>query len=292
MIPIFIGWDESQVRAWNVAAWSLSKHSPTHIPKKLRMALLRQKGIYTRPTETREAGYWDVISEAPMSTGHAIARFLVPHLCGYQGWALFTDGDVLFRDDVDKLFALADPTKALMVVQHQHEPCASVKMTGHAQTAYTRKNWSSVMLFNCEHPSNRALSLELVNSVPGRDLHRFCWLRDDEIGALPPRWNVLIGEEHEDDPAIAHFTLGDPSLPGYEYCEFADEWYAAAEQAGYPQLFRPAPPADRAFRVAAAAMALAADPSPIVLAPTEFYAQESIADPIADSSGELSEPTP
>jgi hypothetical protein len=32
------------------------------------------------------------------------------------------------------------------------------------------------MVFNCDHPANRALTLDLINTVPGRDLHRFCWL--------------------------------------------------------------------------------------------------------------------
>jgi len=283
MIPVFIGWDESQIRAWTVAAWSLTNHSPSHIPKKLRLPLLQTKGIYTRPTERRGAGYWDVISEAPMSTGHAIARFLVPALCGYHGWALFTDGDVLFRDDIDRLFALADGSKAIQVVQHQHEPCATVKMIGQAQTVYARKNWSSVILFNCEHPANRALTVELVNTVPGRDLHRFCWLTDDLIGALPARWNVLIGEEQNEDPAICHFTLGVPDMSGYEYQPFADEWYAAAEQAGCQQLFRPARPVPAAK--AAAAVVLASDPSQFT-EPVEPFAVG------AEVSAESDEPTP
>jgi len=114
-----------------------------------------------------------------------------------------------------------------------------VKMDGQAQTKYARKNWSSMMLFNCDHPANKALTHELVNSVPGRDLHRFCWLTDDLIGALPPRCNVPIGEEVNVDPAIAHFTLGTPDLPGYAHAPYADEWHATARAMGY-RLTRPA----------------------------------------------------
>jgi hypothetical protein len=169
-----------------------------------------------------------------MSTGHAIARFLVPALCGYDGWAVFTDGDVLFRDDVGKLFALADPRYAVQVVQHYHFPHATRKMEGAVQTSYARKNWSSVMLFNAAHPANRALTVDLVNEVPGRDLHRFCWLEDGLVGTLPARWNVLIGEQAPpEDTAIAHFTLGVPDMPGYEGQPYADEWYAAAKACGY-----------------------------------------------------------
>lgn len=98
-------------------------------------------------------------------------------------------------------------------------------MDGQEQTRYARKNWSSVMLFNLAHTSNQNLTVDLVNSVPGRDLHRFCWLQDDEIGELEPEWNFLVG--HTDpsiNPKIVHFTEGTPNLPGYENVPFADEW--------------------------------------------------------------------
>jgi hypothetical protein len=51
------------------------------------------------------------------------------------------------------------------------------------------------MLFNCDHPSNKKLTVEMINTLPGRDLHRFCWLEDDEIGELDPGWNWLVGEQ-------------------------------------------------------------------------------------------------
>lgn len=236
-MKIFIGWDAAQMRAWRVAEFSAERTSAKRLDiERLALVPLISCGLYTRPTiypTVERPGYFDEISQAPMSTGHAIARFLVPYLCSYQGWALFTDGDVLFRRDVADLFALADPRFAVQVVQHVHAPIETLKMEGQAQTNYHRKNWSSVMLFNCAHPANQGLTAALVNSVPGRDLHRFCWLDDAEIGALPAEWNVLIGEETHPDPAIAHFTLGDPSMPGYEHQAFADEWYAVARAAGY-----------------------------------------------------------
>ena len=165
-----------------------------------------------------------------MATEFACSRFLVPRLAG-SGWALFMDCDMLVRTDLFKLFQIADPNKAVMVVKHNHQPVETTKMDGQAQTKYPRKNWSSVMLFNCDHPANKKLTSELVNSVPGRDLHRFCWLKDDEIGELDPKWNWLVG--HSDpaiDPAIVHFTDGIPTMPGYEDCAFADEWRVELER--------------------------------------------------------------
>ena len=237
---LFIGWDASEMRAWNVAATSARNHAHDELDMRRIGMTTVAPGLYTRPTATLDHGYWDEISEAPMSTSHAIARFLVPALCDYTGWALFTDGDVLFRRDVAELFALADQRYAVQVVPHQYAPPEGVKMEGQAQTRYARKNWSSVMLFNCGHEANRALSVELVNTVPGRDLHRFCWLDDALIGALPEAWNWLEGHSSPDiDPALVHHTRGVPDMPGFEHVAFSDEWYAVARQCGY-RLSRPA----------------------------------------------------
>jgi hypothetical protein len=114
-----------------------------------------------------------------------------------------------------------------MVVKHNYAPSNVVKMDGQMQQLYARKNWSSVMLFNVDHPANQRLTVEMVNTLPGRDLHRFCWLEDHEIGELTPDWNWLVG--HSDPtiaPAIVHYTEGLPSMAGYESCQFAEEWFA------------------------------------------------------------------
>ncbi len=135
---------------------------------------------------------------------------------------------------MDDLFALADPSKAVQCVQHRHEPNETLKMDGQAQLRYARKNWSSVMLFNCGHPANVALDVRLVNTVPGRDLHRFCWLPDELIGTLPRRWNALVGSAgFPEDPALVHFTEGLPDMPGYESVPYADEWFKASKACGY-----------------------------------------------------------
>ncbi|MES2033538.1 MAG: hypothetical protein V4466_05130 [Pseudomonadota bacterium] len=228
---IYVGWDPREAVAWAVATTSiirrLSGYAAIH---GLMLQDVRQRGLYTRPTEPRANGdhdvLWDVISDAPMATEHANARFLVPHLAK-TGWALFMDGDVLVRSDLQLLFDGLDPRKAVYCVQHRHEPPEGAKMDGQLQTRYARKNWSSVMAFNCDHPANAALTLDLVNTVPGRDLHRFCWLQDDQIGALDPTWNWLVG--HSDPaifPKIVHFTEGTPDMAGYDAQPYADEWRA------------------------------------------------------------------
>lgn len=227
---IWIGFDQREASAFAVARHSIKRHLTRPIPiYGLVLSELQARGLYTRPMEWRPSAadkpiMWDVISDAPMSTEHANARFLVPYLAS-TGWALFVDGDVLARGNIARMFEQLDPAFAVYCVKHQYAPPDNTKMDGQAQTRYARKNWSSFVVFNCEHPSNRALTMGMVNTVPGRDLHRFCWLKDEEIGELGPEWNFLVGHT---DPAIApkvvHFTAGVPDMPGYGDQPYADEW--------------------------------------------------------------------
>ena len=226
-ISVFIGYDPREAAAFAVARASIRRHSTIPVPiHGLVLDDLRARGLYTRPHEQRGCQIWDVISDAPCATQFSNTRFLVPHLAG-SGWALFMDCDMLVRANIRELFDLCDPDKAVMVVKHNHQPPEGVKMDGQAQTRYSRKNWSSVVAFQCDHPANKALTVEMVNTLPGRDLHRFCWLSDELIGELPVEWNWLAG--HSDpavDPKIVHHTEGSPCMAGYEDAPYADEWRA------------------------------------------------------------------
>ncbi len=227
-MQIMVGYDPRESAAFDVACHSIKRRLSTPIPVQgLYLHELRAKHLYSRPVARTDTGQmWDVLSDAPMSTEFAVTRFLTPHIAK-SGWALFVDCDVLARTDLSELFALTDDRYAVMCVQHQHRPILSLKMDGQQQTRYVRKNWSSVALYNCDHPANQRLTLDMINTLPGRDLHRFCWLLDDEIGALPEEWNWLVG--HSDariDPKIAHYTDGHPMMAGYETAAYADEWRA------------------------------------------------------------------
>lgn len=222
---IWIGFDPRERDAFHVCLASISAHlsEPVEIFA-VALDLLQKRGLYQRPTERRGDQLWDVISDAPMSTEFAISRFFVPRIAE-RGWALFMDCDMLVRCDLAELFAQADPRYAVQVVKHDQRPIETVKMDGQQQTAYDRKNWSSVMLFHVEHPANRQLTDAKLNAWSGRALHQFKWLEDSEIGELDPAWNHLVGvQPPSPDAKIAHFTLGVPSMPGYENCEFAQEW--------------------------------------------------------------------
>jgi hypothetical protein len=235
---VYIGYDPREVTAFAIARLTCRDHLTQRIPiYGLMLSDLQRMGLFTRPIEMRPSAadrpiMWDVVSDAPMSTEHANARFFVPMLA-QRGWALFTDGDVLFRGNVARLFEQLCPSKAVYCVKHDHRPAEETKMDGQIQTQYPRKNWTSVIAFNCDHPANRPLfNPHFLNATPGRDLHALCWLPDDDhVGALSPCWNYLVGHS---DPSIsatiAHFTSGVPDMPGYENQRYADEWFMARER--------------------------------------------------------------
>lgn len=165
------------------------------------------------------------------STEFSHTRFLVPHLMGYKGWALFMDSDMLFLSDVKKLFALCDDRYAMMCVKHTYPMRAdSVKMDGRAQRSYNRKNWSSFVLWNCAHPANREITPEKVNFLSGKDLHAFCWLEDAQIGAIPYSYNYISGispklpPERGGRPDVLHFTDGGPWFDNCKDVPYAEFW--------------------------------------------------------------------
>ena len=226
---VIIGYDASESEAARVAAKTLAEVTHGEItPEFLYAPKLRAQGLLTRPEDMRGQRY-ALVSNAPCATEFSNSRFLTPILVD-SGMALFVDCDVVFVDDPRGWAHEVDKTKAVSVVQHRYVPAHETKMCGQAQTVYSRKNWSSVMMFNCDHPANRRLSLWDVNNRPGRDLHQFYWLADDEIGHLEDSWNWLVGEQPKPEwLIIAHFTLGGPFTPGWPGAEHDDIWLKASK---------------------------------------------------------------
>lgn len=225
---IYIGHEPREYDAYQVAVKSLLHRAtiPVEITP-LDAGRLAQTGLLRRPTDARD-GLYDLHSNAPCATGFAISRFLTPILA-QTGWALFIDCDVVFMADIAELLQYCDRSKAVMVVKHRYQPGGMNKMDNVEQTIYHRKNWSSVMLWNCDHEANRRLSLQDVQERPGRDLHKFYWLHDSEIGELPPEWNWLVGEQTmPKPPKICHYTLGGPFIPGWAGALHDDIWIREA----------------------------------------------------------------
>ncbi len=211
MISVFIGYDPREAIAFSVLAHSI--HARASEPVAIAPLMLAQlKGVLTRERHPLQ------------STDFSFSRFLTPHLSAYTGWSLFMDCDMLMLDDIARLWALRDERYAVMVVKHDHVPREATKFLGEPQTKYEKKNWSSVMLFN--NARCRALTPDYVNAASGLELHQFKWLNDDVlIGALPERWNHLVGyNAPRADAALVHYTLGGPYFADYAQCEYADPW--------------------------------------------------------------------
>ena len=154
------------------------------------------------------------------------SRFLSPYLNSFEGWAIFADGDMICQADIKELWDLRDESKALLVVKHNYQTKAHKKYLGNANENYPRKNWSSVILWNCAHPKHKILTPEFIASQTGKYLHRFSWLDDNDIGELPKEWNWLAIEYSENKNAkLIHYTLGTPCFKEYKNTEMADIWY-------------------------------------------------------------------
>ena len=213
---IFVGYDSREDIAWQVCRHSLLRHATRDIAvHPLRQPALRELGLYTRPYD------------AGSSTEFSLTRFLTPYLAATSDWVVFCDCDFLFTGDITEVFAGLDPSKALYCVQHDYVPVHAVKMDGQRQTSYPRKNWSSFMLFNGNHPDVRALVPDVVNSASPSFLHRFEWIKDQsDIGALELSWNFLEGEypKPAELPRVIHYTNGGPWFEEWTNCDFADLW--------------------------------------------------------------------
>lgn len=214
-INVFIGYDSREDIAYKVCDYSIRKNSSNVITTPLKQSKLRSQGIYWREV--------DPLS----STEFTFTRFLVPYLMNYQGWAIFCDCDFVWTEGVEKLLELADSKYAVMVVKHDYTPPLGIKMDNQKQIPYPRKNWSSMILWNCSHPKNQHLTPDLVNEESGQYLHRFSWLEDSDIGTLSPEWNWLVNwykEPTHGTPKAYHWTEGGPWFENYKNCQYHQVW--------------------------------------------------------------------
>jgi lipopolysaccharide biosynthesis glycosyltransferase len=215
-IPVYVGYDSREDIAYQVCKHSIIRREPGATVKPLKQKDMRDSGLYTREIDKLA------------STEFTFTRFFIPHLQNYQGWAVFCDCDFVWTVPTTDLKQYCDPSKAVVVVQHDYTPAEGMKMDGKQQHIYPRKNWSSMILWNCAHPKNKVLTPELLNKETGAFLHRFQWLDDNDIGSLPHHYNWLVGwykEPKDGKPKIYHWTEGGPwFVDNYFDCEYADVW--------------------------------------------------------------------
>lgn len=217
MIQVFAGYDFTESAGYHVFTQSVLEHAsepvsitPLHLPN--------LRGVY-------DAGPRDG------SNAFIYSRFLVPHLMGHKGQAIFVDGaDMLCRGDIAELWRLFNPNYAVQVVQHNYQTKHPRKYIGSAIEAknedYPRKNWTSVMLINCAHYDWRRLDLDEIATCPGSYLHRLSFIEPRFVGELPLEWNWLVDEYGPNpDAKLLHWTAGMPGFTNYKYAPHADEWH-------------------------------------------------------------------
>lgn len=209
---MFIGFDSKQGIAYDTCRLSIKEHSDIEI-ESIMADNLDRKGYYWRENEG--------------STEFAFTRFLTPYLKGFYGYAIFCDSDFIWNCDPKEIIELVNPNHAVSVVKHDILPdqVKETKMDNKNQSWYPRKNWSSLMVFNCSHPFCRKITPAVVSDSPAGYLHEFKWCSDDNIGSLPHTYNYLVGYYNDiEEPKAIHYTDGGPWHKGYEDVQFADKW--------------------------------------------------------------------
>ena len=223
MIPIFAGFDPREEVGYH--AFCSSVIDKTTYP------------VSITPLHLPTFQWWYPPSARDGTNNFIYTRFLIPFLQEFKGWAIFADGaDMVCKADLAELWALRDYYKAVQVAQHDYKTKHPRKYVGTPMEApnedYPRKNWSSLMLINCNHFAWRQMTPEKVAQMSGRELHTFSFIPEDRIGALPIEWNWLADEYGENpDAKLLHWTAGIPAFPHYQNSPHADDWRAAHQRA-------------------------------------------------------------
>lgn len=215
MLNVFIGYDPREHDAFvacrNSIYWHTGRQNVSI--RALRKNELVDAGMYRRDS---------LYPNEKVSTEFAFTRFLVPYMMDYCGWGLFVDCDFVFTRSLQELFNFKIDKYAVMCVQHDYIPKDAFKMDGQVQKPFPRKNWSSLMLFNCAHLDCLNLSPTSVAWESAAWLHQMQWTKDENIGSLAPEWNWLEGEYEKParTPAGIHWTLGGKWFPHKQNVEY------------------------------------------------------------------------
>jgi hypothetical protein len=200
-IPVYVGFDPREAVAYHVFCHSVLTKTKAQV------------------SFTPVCG-----SQDDASNTFSKARFLVPEMQGYRGWAIWADGDMLCRSDIQELWDLKRSGFDAMVVKHDYRTKHPVKYLGQRNEDYPCKNWSSLMLIDCGNAAWRRPAYKELLKGPAGLLHRFSFLDDERIGELPKEWNWLVSEYPlNQDAKLAHFTIGIP--PFYPSCDYSAEWF-------------------------------------------------------------------
>jgi hypothetical protein len=212
-VRIFVGFDQREALAFHVFCQSVIARAS--VP------------VAFHPIAKSMLSGFD--GQADGSNAFTVSRYLVPLLCDFKGFAIFADGDMVCDTDIAQLWEQRPLCNAVALVKHDYKTRHNRKYIGTPMEAsnidYQRKNWSSLMLWNCAHYGNRILTKEYVQQAPSSFLHRFQWLEDTAISTVFAGWNHLVGEDAPSSAAIYHYTCGIPGIKHYADCHASWHWH-------------------------------------------------------------------
>lgn len=202
---VYVGWDCRDPRALDVCLFSIQRHASDLV----EIVSLKPKSV------TALCGP----DPDPQRAKQALARYLVPALNSFEGWAAFVSSDVLFQADIYDLWKHRDPRYAVMGVPATESDAPGAPLR------------SSLLLWNCGHPANRSLTPEMVASQEAETLAEFGWLQRNMIGALPSAWCWREGASDPDlAPKAIEFAPRKPWISEEDLCRYADRWQDEAER--------------------------------------------------------------
>lgn len=188
ILRVFVGFDPRQPVAAQVLAHSVAARARR--PVSITMLKLEQLPV-------KRVGL----------TQFTYSRYVVPHICGYEGDALFMDADMLCLGDVYDIQEICESQIASVCV---------------VKNPRLRFEWTSLMYF--KNAGCTALTLDLIEKGSPQDL---AWA--DSVGEIPEEWNHLVGyDAPRTDAKVIHFTQGIPCFKETAGCEYEKEWRAEA----------------------------------------------------------------
>lgn len=199
MIRLFAGYDPNEAAGYHTFCHSVITRAT--------------QPISITPIIKNQFSWWKREGDNDGATEFSFARFLVPYLCGHRGHAIFMDGaDMLCLGDIAELWEMRDYSKSVQVVKHKPYAINDKKMWNQDNRQYPKKNWSSVMIMNCEYMHSHELTPDNIATKSGAWLHQFKWAIESRIGCLPPEWNVLVGHQDTENAKLLHYTNGLPDV--------------------------------------------------------------------------------
>lgn len=201
MIRLFVGCsaNDEDLEAQMVFEYSLREHHPADDVEITWMRLSRDESSFWYSDPDRKLG-WRTTSWA---TPFSALRWGIPAFCNYEGLAIYADCDIIWMDDVQKLW------------DHPWDPGKAIVAKGQSVLYCT-------MLMDCAALQNVLPPIEDIKTKPNcyRDIRRS--LEGVTIPFKNGNWNCRDGEHYstiyDPDVKVLHYTAI-PTQPTHRHAK-------------------------------------------------------------------------